>query len=243
MLLGAERVAQGLPLYVRPNFHFIPYMYAPAYYYVSGWAVRLLGPSFLALRLISLLSTCGAFAIIYALVLVDTGGSRKRRHLAAFAGAALYASAFPWTRGWFDLGRLDSFYIFLLLLALLCTRLSESRLNPVIAAVAWTLTFLAKQTIFPVALIHALLQLEAAAPDAAGCRKFSPACGHQHGGAEFFYARLVPLLYLYRSARQCGPAGPSGCFLYLFAIDCTLWNCDADRGCCISSSSSHKRRG
>ena len=153
MLLGAERVAQGLPLYVRPSFHFIPYMYAPGYYYVCGWAVRLLGPGFLPLRLVSLLSTCGAFALIYIFVLLDATGTRTRRNLAALAGAGLYASAYPWTREWFDLGRLDSFYIFLLLLALLCTRLSASRLHPVAAAIAWTLTFLAKQTIFPVALI------------------------------------------------------------------------------------------
>jgi hypothetical protein len=149
MLLAAERVAHGLPIYVQPNFSFIPYMYAPAYYYVSGWMVRLLGPGFLPLRLISLLSTCGSMVLIYVLVLFDTPGSKKRRHLAALAGAGLYVAAYPWTREWFDLGRLDSFYILLLLLALLCTR----RLHPVFAAVVWTLTFLTKQTIFPVALV------------------------------------------------------------------------------------------
>jgi hypothetical protein len=149
MLLAAERVAHGLPIYVRPNFSFIPYMYAPAYYYVSGWMVRLLGSGFLPLRLISLLSTCAAMVLIYLLVLFDTPGSKKRRHLAALAGAGMYAAAYSWTREWFDLGRLDSFYILLLLLALLCTR----RLHPFFATIAWTLTFLAKQTIFPVALV------------------------------------------------------------------------------------------
>jgi hypothetical protein len=149
MLLAAQRVAHGQPIYVQPNFTFIPYMYAPAYYYVSGWAVRLLGPRFLALRLVSLLSACASMAVIYFFVLLDTAGTQKRRHLAALAGAGLYAAAYPWTREWFDLGRLDSFYILLLLLALLATRY----LHPMLAAVVWTLAFLAKQTIFPVALI------------------------------------------------------------------------------------------
>lgn len=149
MLLAAERVAHGLPIYLRPNFTFIPYMYAPAYYYLSGWAVRWLGPSFTPLRLVSLLSTCASFVVIYIFVLLDTPGARSRRHLAAIAGAGLYAAAYPWTRNWFDLGRVDSLYVFLLLLALFCTR----KLHPVVAAVAWTLAFLAKQTIFPVALI------------------------------------------------------------------------------------------
>ncbi len=149
MLLAAERIAHGLPIYVRPNFHFIPYMYGPAYYYVSGWAVRWLGAGFFPLRLISLLSTCASFAILYFFILLDTRGTRFRRHLAAIAGVGLYAAAYPWTREWFDLGRLDSFYIFLLLVALWCTR----RLHPAIAAVAWTLAFLAKQTILPVAVV------------------------------------------------------------------------------------------
>ena len=149
MLLAAERVARGLPIYARPNFTFIPYMYAPAFYYVSGSAVRLLGPRLLALRLVSLLSACASMAVIYLFVLLDTPGTRKRRHLAALAGAGLYAAAYPWTREWFDLGRLDSFYIFLLLLALMSTRY----LHPVAAAVVWVLAFLAKQTVFPVALV------------------------------------------------------------------------------------------
>lgn len=154
MLLAAMRVAHGLPVYAQPNFHFIPYMYAPAYYYVSGWAVRLLGSTFFPLRLISLLSTCGSFAAIYTLVLLETKGAGQdrtggRRHLAALTAAGLYAVAYPWTQNWFDLGRLDSFYVLLFLLALLTTR----RLHPVLAAVVWTLTFLAKQTILPVALI------------------------------------------------------------------------------------------
>lgn len=153
MLLAAERVAHGLPVYVRPNFQFIPYMYAPAYYYVSGWAVRLLGPGFLALRLVSLLSTCASLALIYFFILLETSGPQRRRHLAALAGAGLYAAAYPWTRQWFDLGRVDSLYILLLLVALLATRFSGRRLHPVVAALAWTLAFLAKQTILPVAVI------------------------------------------------------------------------------------------
>lgn len=149
MLLGAIRAAHGQPIYAAPNFHFIPYMYAPGYYYVSGWAVRLLGPAFFPLRLVSLLSTLGAFGLIYLLVLLDAPGPRGRRHLAALVGAGLYAAMYPWTREWFDLARLDALYIFLLLLALLCTR----KLHPILAAAAWTLVFLTKQTIFPVALI------------------------------------------------------------------------------------------
>jgi hypothetical protein len=195
MLLAAERVAHGQPIYVRPNFTFIPYMYAPAYYYVSGWAVRLLGPRFLALRLVSLLSTCTSLAVIYLFVFLDAPGARGRRHLAALAGAGLYAAAYPWTREWFDLGRLDSFYILLLLLALLSTRY----LHPILAAVVWTLAFLAKQTIFPVALIMLCVEWKRPRRLLLGVGSFllmtavcSRLLDHATHGWFWFYAFIVP---------------------------------------------------
>jgi hypothetical protein len=195
MLLAAERVAHGQPIYVRPNFTFIPYMYAPAYYYVSGWTVRLLGPRFLALRLVSLLSTCASMAVIYLFVFLDAPGTRNRKHLAAMAGAALYAAAYPLTREWFDLGRLDSFYILLLLLALLSTRY----LHPIFAAVMWTLAFLAKQTIFPVALVMLCLDWKRPRRLLLGVGSFllmtavcSRLLDHATHGWFWFYAFTVP---------------------------------------------------
>jgi hypothetical protein len=195
MLLAAERVAHGQPIYVRPNFTFIPYMYAPAYYYVSGWAVRLLGPRFLALRLVSLLSTCASMAVIYLFVFLDAPGTWGRRHLAALAGAALYAAAYTGTREWFDLGRLDSFYILLLLLALLSTRY----LHPIFAAAMWTLAFLAKQTIFPVALVMLCLDWKRPRRLLLGAGSFllmtavcSRLLDHATQGWFWFYAFTVP---------------------------------------------------
>ena len=195
MLLAAERVAHGQPIYVRPNFTFIPYMYAPAYYYVSGWAVRLLGPRFLALRLVSFLSTCASMAVIYLFVFLDAPGTRARRHLAGLAGAGLYVAAYPWTREWFDLGRLDAFYILLLLLALLSTRY----LHPIIAAAVWTLAFLAKQTIFPVALVMLCVDWKRPRRLLLGVGSFllmtaisSRLLDHATNGWFWFYAFTVP---------------------------------------------------
>jgi hypothetical protein len=196
MLLGAERVAHGQPIYVRPNFSFIPYMYAPAYYYVSGWAVRLLGPRFLALRLVSLLSACASMAVIYLLVFLDAPGTRARRNLAALAGAALYVAAYPWTREWFDLGRLDSLYILLLLLALLSTRHLH---HPILSAALWTLAFLAKQTIFPVAVVMLCVDWKRPRRLLLGVGSFllmaAVSCrllDHATGGWFWFYAFAVP---------------------------------------------------
>jgi hypothetical protein len=144
MALAVARVAHGQPLYTQPSFQFIAYMYSPAYFYVAGFMAKLLGPGFLALRLVSLLSTLGCFVLISALVFAET-----KDRVAALAGAGLYAAAYPVCHYWFDLGRVDSFYVFLVLLALLATRW----LHPVFAGLAWTVAFLAKQAIIPVALV------------------------------------------------------------------------------------------
>jgi hypothetical protein len=158
MLLAAERIAHGLPLYVAPDFHFIPYMYAPGYYYASGWLLRWMGPGFLPLRLLSLLATCISFALLYGMVLLEAPKpDRQRRpvlrHAAALAAAGAFAAAYPWTRWWYDLGRVDSFYLCLFLLAIFATRLTIGRLTPVVAAVVWLFAFLAKQTILPVGVV------------------------------------------------------------------------------------------
>lgn len=144
MALAVARVAHGQPLYLRPDLHFIPYMYAPAYFYVAGFVAKLAGPGLLALRLVSFFSTLGCFVLIGTWVHAETGD-----RMAALAGAGLYAAAYPVTQDWFDLGRVDSLYVFFVLLALLATR----RSHPAVAALVWTLAFLTKQTIAPVALV------------------------------------------------------------------------------------------
>ncbi len=150
MAVAVAHVAHGLPLYARPDFSFIPYMYSPAYFWASAWMSHLLGVAghgLIALRVVSILSTLGCFAVIFALVQVET-----RSAWAALAGAGLYAAAYPVTQNWFDLGRVDSLYVFLVLLALLATR----KLHPALAALFWVLALLAKQTIAPVAVLALL---------------------------------------------------------------------------------------
>ena len=142
MFIGVLRVFRGQALYPRPSLEFIPYMYSPGYYYVCAWMGRLCGMTMATLRLTSILSTLGCFAAIYALV-----WSEFRRHLPALAAAGIYAGFYTVCQEWFDLGRLDSFFVLTILVAMLCTR----RLHPVLAAFAWTLAFQTKQSILPAA--------------------------------------------------------------------------------------------
>jgi len=147
MFIAVLRVFHGQSVYPRPSLDFIPYMYSPGYYYAAAALGKLYGMSISTLRLTSILSTLGCFAAIYALVWTEV-----RRHLPAVAAAGLYAGCYTVCQLWFDLGRLDSFFVLLVLLAMLCTR----RLHPVIAAIAWALAFQTKQSILPAAFLMLL---------------------------------------------------------------------------------------
>jgi len=151
MFIAVLRVFHGQSVYPRPSLDFIPYMYSPGYYYAAAALGKVYGMTISTLRLTSILSTLGCFAAIYALV-----WSEARRHLPALAAAGLYAGCYTLCQLWFDLGRLDSFFVLLVLLAMLCTR----RLHPVIAAIAWALAFQTKQSILPAAFLMLLSQWE-----------------------------------------------------------------------------------
>jgi len=144
MFLSVLRVFHGQALYPRPSLAFIPYMYPPVYYYVSAAAGHVMGMTITTLRSVSILSTLGCFAMIYALVRKEV-----QRHLPAIAAAGLYAGCYSLCAGWFDLGRLDSFFILTLLLAMYATRWW----HPAVAGALWTLAFQTKQSILPAAFV------------------------------------------------------------------------------------------
>ncbi len=157
VFLTALRAFHGQPIYPHPSIAFIPYMYPPLYYYACAALGSVMGMTIATMRMTSILSTLGCFAAIYSLVLGETPrasegigrASPLRRHLPAIAAAGLYAGCYTVCQEWFDLGRLDSFFVLLVLLALLATR----RAHPILAAVMWTLAFQTKQSILPVALL------------------------------------------------------------------------------------------
>jgi hypothetical protein len=144
MVTSVWRVAHGHPLYVKPTRDFVPFLYAPLFFYLAAALTKIVGPGYAALRLVSILTTLGSFAVIYALVIAET-----RSRLAAIAGAGFYAACYMPLQAWFDFGRVDSLFIFLLLLAIYCTRCGPILL----AVVVWLIAFQTKQTILPIAVL------------------------------------------------------------------------------------------
>lgn len=138
------RIAHGYPLYTKPTLDFVPYLYAPLYLYLAAGLSKLLGAGYAALRLVSILGTLGTFGVIYAIIHSET-----RSRLAGLAGAGLYAACYYPLQAWFDMGRVDSLFVFLLLLAIYCTR----RAPILVAVLVWLVAFQTKQTILPIAVL------------------------------------------------------------------------------------------
>jgi Glycosyltransferase family 87 len=144
VLISVRRIAHGEGLYVAPSIDFVPYLYAPLYLYIAAAVTKLTGIGYTALRLVSTLSTLGSTLLIYFFVLVET-----RRRFAAIAAAGLFLACYPLVEAFYDFGRVDSLFVFFMLLALFLSR----RDRPVLAALVWILCFQTKQTILPIAIV------------------------------------------------------------------------------------------
>ncbi len=144
----------GHPLYGPPNLHFVPYQYGPLFYFVSAAVSRVFGISgFLPLRGVSLVSTLGTFVILYEWARRETG-----TRLAGIAGVGLFAASFGEGGYWFDLARVDSLFVFLLLAGLFihCQGLGHPKrvhgMLPWLSSGFLVLAVLTKQTALPVTL-------------------------------------------------------------------------------------------
>ena len=135
------RILHGQPLYVRPSLDFVPFVYAPLYFYVSAGLAKVIGLSLFPLRLVSLLSSLACFAVIYAFVQRETG---SRFH--GLAAAALFAATFRAAGAWLDIARPDTLMLAFLLAGLYLARFGRSTLALTTAGLLFALAFHTKQT-------------------------------------------------------------------------------------------------
>ena len=111
-LVQAARVLAGEPLYAEPSIQYVPFIYTSLYLYISALFIKLFGFGFFAMRVVSLLASIGSACVIYLMV-----KSKTRKTLPAILSVGIFAAAFPFSGGWFDIARVDSLFLFLLLLA------------------------------------------------------------------------------------------------------------------------------
>ncbi|HYM79913.1 MAG TPA: glycosyltransferase family 39 protein [Candidatus Limnocylindria bacterium] len=136
------RVAHGQPLYVQPTLSFVPFNYAPLYFYLAALPFHLFGEGFGALRLVSFLASLGIMGLLFGLVRGATGDSR-----AGLLSACLFAATYRLGGAWFDVGRADSLQLLLLLGAVATLQFDRAPMRSSIAGgVLLGLSFLAKQS-------------------------------------------------------------------------------------------------
>jgi hypothetical protein len=140
-LVEVHRILAGQSLYPAPSAGYVPDGYPPLYFYVAAAAARVLGVSYLPLRLVSLLSSLACFALLARLVQRETGS------IAAGAGAAgVFAATYFATNTWFDVGRVDSLFLALSLGGLYAARWMRGARGAIVAGVLLAATALTKQT-------------------------------------------------------------------------------------------------
>lgn len=137
----------GGQFYVAPSLEFTPFIYPPLYYYISAALAKVIGLSFVPLRLVSFLSSLCGMLLIYLIT-----AKQSKSKFAGVIAAGLYAATYEVSGIWFDVARVDSVFMLFLLLALYFLNFSKSWKSDLAAGVALSLCFLSKQTAIVIAV-------------------------------------------------------------------------------------------
>lgn len=142
-----RKILAGDQLYIEPSLEFTPYIYPPFYFYVASFVSWLIGIGLFPLRLVSFLSSIGCFLIIYHFVNRETG-----RCYYGLMGAALFAATFKIGGAWFDIARVDTLFLLLLLASIFLVWFKPTPSYLLIAGLLISLSFLTKQSALLVAI-------------------------------------------------------------------------------------------
>ncbi|UCB53252.1 MAG: glycosyltransferase family 39 protein [Candidatus Zixiibacteriota bacterium] len=145
------RILSGEKLYVTPSLEFIPFIYAPLYFYLSAAVSAIIGVGFLPLRLVSLISSLGCLSLIFFFVKKETGSG-----LLGILASSLFAATYRISGAWYDIGRADSLFLLLLLGGLYLIKFRHSSKSYLLAGVLVSLSFLTKQVALIIFLPTAL---------------------------------------------------------------------------------------
>jgi Dolichyl-phosphate-mannose-protein mannosyltransferase len=139
-LVEVHRILAGQQLYTAPGIGYVPDGYPPLYFAVSAAVAAVLGPSYLSLRLVSLVSSLACFALLGRLVQRETGSAG-----AGIGAAGVLAATYFATGTWFDVGRVDSLFLALSAAGLYAGRWMHRTRGAVAAGVLLAAAFLTKQ--------------------------------------------------------------------------------------------------
>ena len=135
------RILAGQSLYVEPSLKYVPSIYPPLYFYVAALLARITGPGFLALRLVSYLSSLGSMALIGYIVYRESS-----RRAAGLWAAGFFAATYCVTATYFDAARVDPLFLFLTLCAVTAVRFMPGMSGCILAGGLLAGAALTKQT-------------------------------------------------------------------------------------------------
>ncbi len=141
------RILSGQRIYVAPSVEFVPFIYAPLYYYVSAVTATITGIGFMPLRLVSFFASLGCFLSIFLLVKAETGSKYS-----GIIASCLFAATYKISETWFDVARADTLFLFFLLSAIYAIRRASSWKSHFIAGLLMSLSFFTKQTALFIAI-------------------------------------------------------------------------------------------
>jgi hypothetical protein len=146
------RVLQGKPIYIAPNYEFIPMIYTPLYYYLSAFLKILTGLNIMSsMRLLSFFSSLVLFICIFILC------QQRRLSIVSSVGAiGLFAATYSKTGFWFDVARVDTLFMALLSIAyvILESKIQIWNNKGILSGLFMVLAFFSKQqAIIPIVFL------------------------------------------------------------------------------------------
>ncbi len=147
MLQMLQRLTSGAGMYVEPDLAYSAFPYPPLFF-VTVWPfAEAFGESFFALRIVSLLSSLVCMFLLFEL------GKERAGSRAGLLCAGMFAATWRFAGAWLDVGRVDSLFLALTLLAFVAISRSKGVRSVAIAAGIFFLAFLTKQSALGVAAV------------------------------------------------------------------------------------------
>ena len=135
-----QRIVEGKSIYVEPSIEYVPFIYAPLYFYLSAASALIFGVDFFAARLVSLLSAIGIGAVIFCWIRKEGGDKRL-----AVISAGLFYATYILSSRWLDVARIDSLYVFLAVAALYILTHHKNYKAAIFAGLLLSAAFFTKQ--------------------------------------------------------------------------------------------------
>ncbi|MDX1700523.1 MAG: glycosyltransferase family 39 protein [Melioribacteraceae bacterium] len=136
-----NHILSGKALYNAPSLSFAPLVYTPLYHYLAAGLSHLVGVGFLPLRIISIICSLGSGLLIFLIVRKETGNP-----LLAWISGAFFLACFELSDGFFDLARVDSEFIFVILLGLFICIQTKNRWGDLLVVFVFIAAFFVKQS-------------------------------------------------------------------------------------------------